>query len=259
MQHHDDTVAAFAEASRRDPDAIGLVLVGSVARGTEGADSDVDVYLVVAEPAFHRARHSDRLSYTAPATYPGGYVDVKVISRDYLARAAEKADEPTRASFVGARVIWSQDPALDAVLARISNPGDEFFRRRATSFIAHMRLQGGYFLAQGEKREDPYLTAWASLHMIAAADRALLSTHRVLFRGHKYLREMVAALPGLPPDYERLVAAQLRRPTASRGRGIMRRIEDVREWDLPADATLSRYIEETELCWLFGTTPPEYC
>ena len=260
MQHQEDTLAAYAAEAGNEADALALVLVGSVARGTERPDSDVDVYLVVGEDAFARARDADRLSYieTDAATYEGGYVDVKVVSAAYLAAADERGDEPTRASLVGARVVWSRLPGLEGLVQRISDPGPEFFRARGASFIAQMRLQGGYFLGQGEKRDDPYLVAWASLHMISAADRALLSSGRVLFRGHKYLREMVGALPELPPGYERLIDAQLREPTAERGREIMRRVEAFRDWGLPAEATLSRYIEETELAWLFLTTPPEY-
>lgn len=260
MRHHEETVSALAATTRADPDALGLVLVGSVARGTERPDSDVDVYLVVIEDAFRRARENDRLSFTmaGPATYDGGYVDVKLVSPTYLDRAAERGDEPTRASFVGARVVWSRMPSLHVVLGSISDPGPDFFRPRAASFIAQMRLQGGYFLAQGEARGDPYLVAWSSLHMIAAADRALLSHHGVLFRGHKYLREMVRGLPSLPPDHEGLVSAQLREPTAARGREIMRHVEEFHPWDLAGESTLSRYIEETELAWLFGAIPPEY-
>ncbi|MEU1972599.1 nucleotidyltransferase domain-containing protein [Microbacterium sp. NPDC019599] len=260
MRHQDETLAVYADEVRSDPDVLGLVLVGSLARGTERADSDVDVYLVLAEAAFDRARERDRLSYieTDVATYDGGYVDVKVVSPTYLAAAAQRGDEPTRASLVGARVIWSRIADLDAEVERISRPGPDFFRTRCASFIAQMRLQGGYFLGRGEKRDDPYLTAWASLHMISAADRALLSHHGVLFRGHKYLREMVAGLPELPADYGRLVDEQLRRPTADRGLAIMRSVEEFRDWGVPGDATLSRYIEDTELAWLFGTLPPEY-
>src|SRR5690349_12322445 len=153
MRHHDETLERFSDAAARRPDALGLVLVGSVARATERSDSDVDVYLVVCEEAFERARRDDRLSYTdsATATYAGGYVDVKVVSPAYLAAAADHGDEPTRASLVGARVIWSRMPHLDAALREISEPSDDYFRGRAASFIAQMRLQGGYFLAQGEQ------------------------------------------------------------------------------------------------------------
>jgi len=35
-------------------------------------------------------------------------------------------------------------------------------------------------------------------------------------------------------------------------------VEEFRDWGLASEATLSRYIEETELAWLFGTVPPEH-
>ncbi|WP_212804587.1 nucleotidyltransferase domain-containing protein [Actinocatenispora sera] len=47
MRHHEDTLDAYVRRVRADADAIAVIVVGSVARGTERADSDVDVYLVV--------------------------------------------------------------------------------------------------------------------------------------------------------------------------------------------------------------------
>ena len=101
MQHHDDTLAAFvAQESARD-DAVAVVVAGSVARGTPRPDSDVDVYLVVTEERFRTAWDTGLVSYvdSAVATYEGGYVDIKLATLDYLRRAVEGADDPTRASF----------------------------------------------------------------------------------------------------------------------------------------------------------------
>lgn len=47
MQHHEDTLDAYVRRVKADPNAIAVILVGSVAHGTERPDSDVDVYLVV--------------------------------------------------------------------------------------------------------------------------------------------------------------------------------------------------------------------
>ena len=49
MRHHEDTIAAYAAQVIDQPDTLALIVVGSVARGTERATSDVDVYLVVTD------------------------------------------------------------------------------------------------------------------------------------------------------------------------------------------------------------------
>ncbi len=50
-------------------------------------------------------------------TYPEGYFDVKYMTKDYITVAAEKASEPTRNSFVKARVLFSSDPEIEDIVA----------------------------------------------------------------------------------------------------------------------------------------------
>jgi hypothetical protein len=145
VQHHDDTLDAYIESVRATGSAIGVIVVGSVARGTERADSDVDVYLIVTPEAFDRAFADNRLSYVDRdvATYAGGYVDIKVATSDYLGAAAERGDDPVRASFQGARVAWAGRDLRRLVTAIPVLPA-EVWEDRAASFIAQVRLHGGY-------------------------------------------------------------------------------------------------------------------
>ena len=54
MEHHELALDAFVRGVSDDEDAVAVILVGSVARGTEREDSDVDVYLVVSDERFAR-------------------------------------------------------------------------------------------------------------------------------------------------------------------------------------------------------------
>jgi predicted nucleotidyltransferase len=113
VRHHEDTIAAYAAQVIDQPDTLALILVGSVARGTERATSDVDVYLVVTDDAFAAAQSARRVAYidTEAATYDC-YVDVKLVSPRYLERAVAHADDPTRASFLGARTVFDHQTAV---------------------------------------------------------------------------------------------------------------------------------------------------
>ena len=103
MDHHERAIERFTDRLATADTTLGVVVVGSVARGEERPDSDVDVYLVVTEDEFHRARAAKRLSYVTSedVDYEGGYVDVKVASIDYLRRAVpttSPVDSSRRAS-----------------------------------------------------------------------------------------------------------------------------------------------------------------
>ncbi|MCW2802602.1 MAG: hypothetical protein QOF52_1193 [Propionibacteriaceae bacterium] len=94
MHHHEQTFAAFTESQRASSDTLGVLVVGSVARGDERPDSDVDVYLVVTDSAYDVAARAGRVGYvsTVGVAYLGGYVDVKLASPGYLRAAADRGD-----------------------------------------------------------------------------------------------------------------------------------------------------------------------
>ena len=201
MQHHEETLAAYVESVRTRPETLGVVLVGSVCRGTERPDSDVDVYRVITDEAFEVADATETLSYSIPeiSTYEGGTSTSGVLPR-YLA-AGLHGDEPTRASFVGARVAYSTLPDLERTVAAIPTLTDDEWRQREMSYISQLRLYFRYFLKQGEKLDDVYLLHWAAVHGVNAASRALLAHGRILFRGAKYSRALLADLPDLPAGF----------------------------------------------------------
>src|SRR5689334_7139511 len=75
MLHHEESIAAFVESARADGACDAVIVEGSVARGTERADSDVDLYLLVGDETFGKARRDGRLSYVTAdgIAYEGGY------------------------------------------------------------------------------------------------------------------------------------------------------------------------------------------
>ena len=55
MHHHEQTIDAFTASQALRPEVLGVVMIGSVARGQERPDSDVDVYLVITDEAYEAA------------------------------------------------------------------------------------------------------------------------------------------------------------------------------------------------------------
>lgn len=259
MKHHEDTLAAYAAEVRGDDDALALVVTGSVALGTERPDSDVDVYLVVTDEAFDRAASEQALSFVRHdvASYDGGYVDVKLASPSYLTAAVERANDPARASFVGARVHWSEFAGLEALLDSITTIAEAEWARRKDSFAAQMRLYAGYFLPQGAQLDDPFLLRWSALHFVTAASRALLAHNRVIFKGPKYLRSTVRGLADLPDGLTDMFDELLEHPAPELGMQALAAVEQTIASPLPPDQTLSRFVADNELAWLWRVLPPE--
>ncbi|WP_374975852.1 nucleotidyltransferase domain-containing protein [Microbacterium trichothecenolyticum] len=259
MEHQERALAAYVDSVRDQPGVLGVVLVGSVAQGREREDSDVDVYLVVDEERFAAETTQGRFAWVErrDLDYPGSYIDIKLVSPSYLATAVDRADDPTRASFLGARVAWSVLAGLDETIARIVERPDEAWDDRVRSFVAQAHLYGGYFLRQAVERGDGFLRRHAGLHLALAAARAALAANRVMLPGPKYVSKLVHAVP--TPDGFVAAWSQVVDEPGIESAGELMRILD--EWvgdGLTPDEALSTFIRDNELAWLRGTVPAEF-
>lgn len=100
-----------------------MIVIGSVARDTARADSDVDVYLVVTDEAYSEAQAARAIASVSQqgVTYPGGYVDIKLASPGYISTAVERGDDPARASFLQARVALDKTGRIPDWIDGIAN------------------------------------------------------------------------------------------------------------------------------------------
>lgn len=79
-------VALFKE----DPEVLAVILAGSLAKGLERPDSDVDAIIAVTEEKYRRLQMEGRTSECIEegCGYEGGYFDLKYYTKDYLLAAA---------------------------------------------------------------------------------------------------------------------------------------------------------------------------
>jgi nucleotidyltransferase-like protein len=260
MRHHEDTIDAYVRRVKADPNAIAVIVVGSVARGTERADSDVDVYLVVPDDVFDSAVAANRVVSVerSGVTYPGGCVDVKLATVAFLEAAAERGDDPVRASFEGARVVWVRDGYdIAGRVAAIPVLPPAVWESRAVSFMSQVWWHGTDFLPLAAAEGNTFLLHHAALHTVNAGGRALLALNRKLFRGPRYLDATLATLDRLPDGYSDLAQRLLTRPGLDSAEAYVRALETLHSWPVDRAAAVSIFIRENELAWLTGILPPE--
>ena len=259
MEQQERALAAYVDSVRDDPSTLAVIVVGSVAQQRERVDSDVDVYLVVDDERFAAETDAGRFAWVDrwDLDYPGSYIDIKLASLAYLATAAERADDPTRASFLQARIAFSRIDGLDEILARITTLPDDVWDERVRSYVAQAHLYGGYFLRQAVERGDEFLRRHAGLHLTLAAARAALAAGRVMLPGPKYISKLVRAVPtpdGFVAAWERAVAE----PDMESGSALLTMIDAWLGAGMTPDEALSTFIRDNELPWLRGTVPAEF-
>ncbi len=260
MKHHDIAVERYAGRVSQDPDVLAVVVTGSIARGTERPDSDVDLYLVVTEDRWDAAFEQQRLMYVErdDIGYDGGYYDIKLATLSYLDDAAERGDDPVRDSFAISRVAFSRVRDLAERIDRIGAVHDDVWTGRVASFVAQARLHGGYFLKGAISSGDLMLLRHAAVHFALSAGRALLAHNHVFFSGPKYLAKQVAGLESKPNGFDALLTAVVADPTFEAADALLDSLEAFTGEVLPADATLSTFVLDNELAWRYGTKTPEY-
>jgi hypothetical protein len=259
VQHHDATIEGYVATVTDRPEVLGVVVVGSVARGTPREDSDVDVYLVVTDDAYDQARAAGQIAAVSQdgVTYPGGYVDIKLASPGYLTTAIERADDPTRASFVGSQVSLDRTGKIADWISEIVTLPEQTWGRRVAAYRAQTRLYGGYFLKQADQLGDHFLLQHSAVHLALAAGRLALAKHRRFFSGQKYLTETLAELD-LPEQFTTAWRHVVAAPSAGIGQHLLDAIVAWLGPPEPFEAQLSRFISDNELAWLNSTIPPEY-
>ena len=260
MRHHEETIAAFTAHRAALSETLGVVVVGSVARGDERPDSDVDVYVVVTDDAYKAAGIAGAVAYVSHAgvAYDGGYVDVKLASPSYLRAAVDHGDDPTRASFDRGRVTLDRTGELAQLLARMSELPDGVWAQRVHAYRAQLSLYGRYFLPQGDERGDRFLLQHSALHTSLVAGRCALAQHRRFFRGQKYLTGDLADLSELPIGFLGAWTAVVTEPSTDAARILIEIIDTWLGDPLTIDESLSAFILANELAWFHDTIPPEY-
>jgi predicted nucleotidyltransferase len=261
VRHHEETIDRFTASESARPEVLGVVVVGSVARGDERPDSDVDVYVVVTDQAYAEAGRAGRIAYVSydGVTYDGGYVDVKLSSPRYLAEAIERADDPTRASFLGGRVSLDRLGDLAVLVEAITVLPENVWERRVHAYRSQVALYGGYFLPQADERGDRFLVQHAAVHTAFAAGRAALAAEHRLFRGQKYLTKDLTGLAGLPAGFLPAWHALLTEPTPDSAATMIEACDALAGGSpLDVDESLSTFIADNELAWLHHTIPPEF-
>jgi predicted nucleotidyltransferase len=260
MKHHEETIERLVDAESVKPGSLAVIVTGSVGRGTERRDSDVDVYLVVEESVFGIASATNSTSYadTSHARYEGGYVDVKLITIATLEAASASGDDPVRASLEHSRIAWSRVDRLERLLESIPRRSDDAWSNRLHSQLAQAHLHGRYFLRQAEDHDDPFLLHHAATHLATACGRAVLIAHRRLHQGPKYLVSTLRSIPSLPATFVPTVMSLLDAPTQARADALIAATERIcGPLPQPNDA-LATFVTDNELAWLTRVPPPEY-
>ena len=254
--HHERTVQRIVAAFEADPAFPAVIVGGSVAKGWEREDSDVDILLVASEEEYARRLASGEVNYfnRELADYPGGYVDGKVIDLAFLEEVAQRGSEPARWAFLGAIVAYSRHLGLADLVARIPVYPEEERAYKLRAFAAHLVILR-WFMSEAEKRGDSYLRSWAATNLVLYGGRLILAHNRLLFPYHKWFMKQLSLAPEQPDGLLNLADAALTRPGQETTDAFFTAVFEFHDWGVPRETASTYFTRESEWNWRDARAP----
>ncbi len=251
--HHQLAIDRTIERFSADPHVRAVVLAGSISRGMQKENSDVDVIILLDDEGYEQRRRSNVLSDCVfdLCDYKGGYVDMKFLPRDFLVAAAERGSEPTRHSFLGARTVFTRDGEIDSLLQRIAVYPEHERDDKIRSFYAGLQLCSGFFWGEARKRNEAYLRVRTMADIVLFGCRLVLAHNRVLFPCQKWMLDALDKASEKPENFRGLAETFLALSTEESMKAFAGAVKGFRDWGVGKDwrPILSRYVEDHEQWW----------
>ncbi len=252
--HHkeslDKALEYFKTQSRVKDGLIAVFFGGSVAKGCERPDSDLDFMVIVTDEVHEKLKEQDCTVETVGGycTYPEGYFDIKYYTKDFLKAVKNKGSEPARNAWVKAQCLYTVDPELPLLAAEISRFPEELYEDKMLSLYGYFTLNEGYFWHMG--KHDKFLRVRAASDTIFYGLRMILQENRILFPCAKGLYAAIAAAPNKPQGILELADKVLNTLSDEDMDAFVSAVKGFLTWKLPPwHEAGTRYTNDNELWW----------
>lgn len=202
-KHHEESIENMKEYFRNQG-AIALILIGSVAKGAERADSDLDCAVILSQEEYAKKENDNVTSETVDGlcTYEGGYFDVKYMTKGYLKELSEKGSEPARNTFTKARILFCNDAEIEGILPLISVFQAKEKEEKLLSFYSDFWLNYYYYLKSCPI--DGYMKMHTIAEIIYSVYRMILQENEILFDCNRRLEKQVKSISPQTAELVRL-------------------------------------------------------
>lgn len=136
----EDTIKQLIEYVSKDESILGLILCGSIAKGTETDRSDIDVFVVVTDERFNREMMSKNYFWGTNFDSKEFKVEVdgKIIPKNFLEKIWEYGNESIKSTLHHSKVIYSRDRDIAKLLMNKSNLSKQNRKENARKFYSLM-------------------------------------------------------------------------------------------------------------------------
>ena len=250
--HHKESIEKLVESIKNDKRFLALIIGGSVAKGMEREDSDIDIVLVATDEEFEKRKKKSMFIYYEQkfCDYPGGYVDGKVVDLQFLRTVAERGSEPARDAFRDAWIAYSKIPEIEDILSKIPvfQKGDKL--KKIRKFYAQFET-ANWIIKEAERRNDEYLLTRGITDLILFGGRLILEHNEILYPFHKLFMQTLEKAPEKPQNLMTSINTLLNDKSSKNAEALYKAIRDFRKWET-REFWAIRFLLDTEWAWING-------
>lgn len=251
-KHHEESIEKMIEYFSKEDGVIALILGGSVAKGREREDSDLDGIIIVTPKYYEEKKRRHQLAECIHGfcTYPKGYFDCKYYKKEFLQAAAKMGSEPARNAFWGARVLFTKDPEIEKLINEIPLFQQGEYEDKMLSFYSALMLNYNYFWNMLTE-EDSYMRIKTASEIIYHVYRMILQENKIIFPCNRNLELTVEMAQNKP---EGILEAGRKFSNNLEDESCKAFVELFLDWlpyNPPEDksVTQERYVADYELWW----------
>lgn len=254
--HHEASIQNLIQYFKEQKGVIAVILGGSIAKGRERPDSDIDAMIIVTPERYRELEEQHLVSECVwgHCTYEGGYFDVKYYAKSFLHTVAEQGSEPARSAFTGSRCLYTTDMEIPALIAQIAAYPTAQKEDKMLSFYSAVTLYNGYFwhLATHKyEKNNYYFKIRTATEIVLFCFRLLLADAEVLFPSQRDLCRAVESLPHKPEGILEKSELFLRTLDDEARKDFVNSVLQFIQYRPPKDyeIQLSRFVDDNELWW----------
>ncbi|MBY8992501.1 MAG: nucleotidyltransferase domain-containing protein [Candidatus Lokiarchaeota archaeon] len=250
--HHKESIDKLVESIKQDNRFLALIIGGSVAKGMEREDSDIDIVLVATDEEFEKRKKKSIFIYYEQkfCNYPGGYVDGKVVDLQFLRTVAERGSEPARDAFRDAWIAYSKTPELEDILNKIPVFQKEEKLKKIRKFYAQFEC-ANWIIKEAERRNDDYLLTRGITDLILFGGRLILEYNEILYPFHKLFMQTLEKAPDKPENLMSLINSLLNERNFKNAEVFYDAVKNFRKWETQKFWAI-RFLLDTEWAWING-------
>ncbi|MDR6551877.1 hypothetical protein [Paenibacillus qinlingensis] len=255
-QHHQEVIDRLTNELINDNRYLALIVGGSIVKGWEQENSDVDIFLVCTNEEFQRRKENQEFHYfrTDLCNYPGGYVDGWVVDLDYMKQVASIGNEPSRSAFTDVIIAFSHTPEIPELVNRIIEYPIAEQLHRVQTFYAHFEALR-WNVSEALKRDDQYYLKWAISDLVLYGGRMILAHNKILYPYHKWFMKTLDNASDKPENLMECIFQLLQDPSAANVKAFCECILNFRKWESPPEGWPSAFRVESEWHWMRGCAP----